>query len=174
MWSCVLHGTDFAGLEPQNSIMRRCLFGFLTNAVQSGAKPAWRFSEPRITGFPSRFAKVGRPMTNRSHCSGPIDAAMAIVLAFVLAAVLAVVTSLALIQGAAAAPADAGSPTAVLAPVSAQTPPFCGLVRDGPRVGAAPEDGRRLRSAALPTQPRRDAAAAAHNGGVSAAGTCQR
>ena len=85
MWSCVLHGTDFAGLEPQNSIMRRCLFGFLTNAVQSGVKPAWRFSEPRITGFPSRFAKVGRPMTNRSHCSGPIDAAMAIVLAFVLA-----------------------------------------------------------------------------------------
>ena len=72
-------------------------------------------------------------MTNRSHRSGPIDAAMAIVLAFVLAAVLAVATSLALILGAAAARADAGSATAVLAPVSNAA--FADWFGTGHRVG---------------------------------------
>ena len=77
-------------------------------------------------------------MTNRSHRSGPIDAAMAIVLAFVLAAVLAVATSLALILGAAAARADAGSATAVLAPVSNAA--FADWFGTGHRVGGLPRE----------------------------------
>ena len=77
-------------------------------------------------------------MTNRSHCSGPIDAAMAIVLAFVLAAVLAVVTSLALILGAAAARADASSATAVFAPVSKAA--FADWFGTGHRVGWLPRE----------------------------------
>ena len=77
-------------------------------------------------------------MTNRSHRSGPIDAAMAIVLAFVLAAELAVVTSLALILGAAAARADAGSATAVLAPVSNAA--FADWFGAGHRVGGLPRE----------------------------------
>ena len=77
-------------------------------------------------------------MTNRSHCSGSIDAAMAIVLAFVLAPVLAVAASLALILGAAAARADAGSATAVLALVSNAA--FADWFGTGHRVGGLPRE----------------------------------
>ncbi|MEC8711282.1 MAG: hypothetical protein VXX87_06865 [Pseudomonadota bacterium] len=81
-------------------------------------------------------------MTNRPHCSGLIDAAMATVLAFVRAAVLALAALPAPILGAAAARADSGSATAVLAPVSNAA--FADWFGTGHSAGLTPESGREI------------------------------
>ena len=109
MWSGLLHSTNFAGFGSQKTIMRQCLFGFPSKTMQFGVIPAWRFPKPRITALTSRFANFGHPMTDRSHSSGPIDAAMATVLALALSSA----ALLALILDASAARAEAGGPAGV-------------------------------------------------------------
>ena len=101
--------------------------------MQFGVNPAWRFSEPGITALASRFANFGHPMTDRSHSSGPIDAAMTTVLALALS----LAASLAPILGAAPARAEAGGPA--LAPVSEDT--FADWF-GSQRSGAPPRDSR--------------------------------